>query len=195
MACFTLLCDDVDLWVRYYFGMDLHSVEEVMLECDRVISEAQARQLRAIAELGRRSGSEFDPDQVALVMRWSGHRAADRLALAQRLTDVLPASLAALESGTIDLYKAKCISNLTLPLTREQAQAVEAKALEKASEQTGASLRQRLRRLVSRVDPDGAAERAKAKKADRHAGLVVEDDDMAKLYVYLCADKAMAPRC
>jgi hypothetical protein len=118
--------------------------------------------------------------------------AADRLALAERATDVLGASLDALESGAIDLYKLETICDVTSGLTPEQAREVEAKALTKAPEQTAASLCQRLRRLVLRADPEGAAQRAKARKEDRYAALIPDEDDMVKAYVYLCADKALA---
>jgi hypothetical protein len=170
--------------------MKTRAVEDLVLDCQRVIDAAHARQLRAIAALS--SGSIFDSQQLALLMRWSDRRAADRLALAARLVDVLPASLDALESGVIDLYQAESIADLTETLTPEKAQEVEALALVKAPQQTGANLRQYLRRQVIKVDPEGAAERAKAKKADRCAGLVSEEDDMAKFFVYLCADKALA---
>jgi hypothetical protein len=53
-------------------------------------------------------------------------------------------------------------------------------------------MRQRARRIVLRVDPRGAQERAAEAKAQRCVGFEPEDDGMAKLYAYVPADKAVA---
>jgi uncharacterized protein DUF222 len=53
-------------------------------------------------------------------------------------------------------------------------------------------MRQRARRIVLRVDPAGARDRAVAAKAARCAGLQSEEDGMAKVYAVVPAEKAVA---
>jgi len=172
--------------------LGIKELEDVILECQKGISANQARQLRAMALLSRKSGSEFDADQIALLLRWPPGWATNRLALACRMADVLAASLAALEAGAIDLYKAESLSDVTRGLTLEQAREVEAIVLRKAPEQTGLAMRRYARRVVARVDPEGARSRAAVRKSHRRATLVPEDDDMATMSVYVTADKAVA---
>jgi hypothetical protein len=88
--------------------------------------------------------------------------------------------------------KVQTVHDLTMNLWPEHAREVEDLVLERASEQTGAQMRQRARRIVMRVDPRGARERAAEAKAQRCVGLESEEDGMAKLFAYVPADKAVA---
>ncbi|MEO6085814.1 MAG: DUF222 domain-containing protein, partial [Umezawaea sp.] len=129
---------------------------------------------------------------MALLLTWSSTWAADQVALAEGVVERLPASLEALERGEIDLYKVRTVHELTMDLPPELARQVEERVLEKAAEQTGAQMRQRARRIVLRVDPTGARERAAAAKTRRCAGMHSEEDGMATVYAVVPAEKAVA---
>ena len=123
-----------------------------------------------MAEIAARFGGEYKSEQVGLLLKWSPNWAADRVDLAEKVVDRLPASLAALERGEIDLYKAQTVHELTMNMSAEHAREVEDRVLERAAEQTGAA----------------------EAKAQRCVGFESEDDDMAKLCAYVPADKAVA---
>jgi hypothetical protein len=137
-----------------------------------------------MTEIALRYGGECQSEQVGLLLKWSPNWAADRVDLAEKVVDRLPASL--------DLYKVQTVHELTMNLSPEHAREVEDRVLERAADQTGAQMRQRARRIVMRVDPRGATERGAEAKAQRSVGLESEDDGMAKLYAYVPADKAVA---
>ncbi|HEY3261005.1 MAG TPA: DUF222 domain-containing protein, partial [Pseudonocardiaceae bacterium] len=83
-----------------------------MQHWERVIAHAQAEQLKAIAELvelRRQPNGQFSDytiDEIALALNISGIAAGYRLDLALDLTQRLPATLAALDTGQIDLPRA-----------------------------------------------------------------------------------------
>src|SRR5438046_2235422 len=78
--------------------------------------------------------------------------------LAVSLTRRLPATLAALAEGTIDLNRAKLIDQYTSSLDAGLARAVERRVLVRAEHQTTGQLRASLQRAVLAADP-AAAER------------------------------------
>jgi uncharacterized protein DUF222 len=171
---------------------EIRQLEDALLECQRGINSLHARQLRIIAEIAATDGSRYRAEQVALLLRWSSIWAADQVAFAESVVGRLSGSLAALERGEIDLYKVRTVHELTMNLSPEVAREVEERVLERAAEQTGAQMRQRARRIVLRVDPAGARDRAVAAKAARCAGLQSEEDGMAKVYAVVPAEKAVA---
>jgi hypothetical protein len=130
--------------------------------------------------MAARDGGEYESEQVGLLLKWSPNWAADRGGLAEKVVDRLPASLAALERGEIGLYKVQTVNESTMNLSPEHAREVEDRVLERASVQTGAQMRQRTRRIVMRVDPRGARERAAEAKAQRCVDLGSEEDGMGE---------------
>ncbi|MEO6089478.1 MAG: DUF222 domain-containing protein [Umezawaea sp.] len=171
---------------------EILELEEIALECQRGINSLHARLLRALAGIAARSDGRYRSEQVALLLTWTSTWAADQVALAEGVVARLPASLAALERGEIDLYEVRTVHELTMNLSPELAREVEERVLEKAAGQTGAQMRQRARRIVLGVDPTGARERAAAAKTRRCAGVQSEEDGMAKVYAVVPADKAVA---
>jgi hypothetical protein len=112
----------------------MHELEDVLPECQRVINSTHATQLRAMAEIAARDGGEFKSEQVGLLLKWSTNWAADRVHLAEKVVDRLPASLAAPERGEIDLCKVQTVHDLTMNLSPEHARQVEDRVLERAAE-------------------------------------------------------------
>ncbi|MEO6087500.1 MAG: DUF222 domain-containing protein, partial [Umezawaea sp.] len=173
-------------------GNEIRELEEIVLECQRGINSLHARLLRALAGIAARSDGRSRSESVSLLLTWSSNWAADQVAFAVGVVGRSQGSLAALERGEIDLYKVRTVHELTMNLPPDLAREVEERVLEKAAEQTGAQLRQRARRIVARVDPVGARERAAEAKAARCAGFVSEEDGMAKVYAVVPAEKAVA---
>ncbi len=135
----------------------------------KLTSWAQAQELAAVAELGRRRGvmddpeadrdpvrelsAEFAPNEVALALTLTQYAAEWWMSLAVSMSRRLPATWSALSQGTIDLGRAKLIDAWTTPLDDELARAVERKVLVRAGQQTTGQLRASLQRAVISVDP------------------------------------------
>lgn len=177
-------------------GMDADEALEAAARWDRVIAYAQAQQLRVLARFAAlRSGSEleeFTADEVAPVLHLSRVAADARLELATRLVTCLPETLDALQAGTIDLPKARAISEATDVLEQDATTTVQNRVLDRASTQTTGELRAALRRAVLAADPDAAAHRHRAARADRRVQLHPHQDGMGALWALLPADDATA---
>ena len=157
----------------------------------KLTSWAQAQELAAVAELGRRRGvmddpeldrdpvrelsAEFAPNEVALALTLTQYAAEWWTSLAVSMSRRLPATWSALSEGTIDLARAKLIDLWTTPLDDELARAVERKVLVRAGQQTTGQLRASLQRAVISVDP-AAAERRRA-QAEKRARVELAGED------------------
>jgi hypothetical protein len=175
----------------------------------KVTSWAQAQELAAIAELGRRRAvtsevapdrtpveelaADFAPNEVALALTLTQCAADDWMSLAVSLAARLPATLAALRSGKIDLGRAKLIDQFTTPLDSELAGKVEDRVLAKAEQQTTGQLRASLQRAVISVDPEAAERRRKQAERNARVELTGEPEGTASLFGrYLPAAQAAA---
>ena len=157
----------------------------------KLTSWAQAQELAAVAELGRRRGvmddpelerdparelaAEFAPNEVALALTLTQYAAEWWTNLAVSMSRRLPATWSALSEGTIDLGRAKLIDLWTTPLDDDLAQAVERKVLVRAGQQTTGQLRASLQRAVISVDP-AAAERRRS-QAEKNARVELSGED------------------
>ncbi len=175
----------------------------------KVTSWAQAQELAAIAELGRRRGvtcevapdrtpveelaADFAPNEVALALTLTQCAADYWMILAVSLASRLPATLAALRSGKIDLGRARLIDQCTTPLDSELAGKVEDRVLAKAEHQTTGQLRASLQRAVISVDPEAAERRRKQAERNARVELTGEPEGTASLFGrYLPAAQAAA---
>ncbi|MDQ4039500.1 MAG: 13E12 repeat family protein [Actinomycetota bacterium] len=175
---------------------------------------AEAGQLADIAELARRRRHadeleraehaargghgepgqlmEFLVDEIALAARISRVAASHRVDLAQDLAWQLPAVLAALSSGRIDLIRARIIAEDTRSLVNEVRVAVADAVLTKAPDQTPSTLRTAVARAVHIIDPAGTEDRHTADRADRRVTLTPRANGMSELWAFLPADAAAA---
>jgi hypothetical protein len=136
----------------------------------RIASWAAGRELAAVAELARRrppdglpgSGREFAADEMAVALTLTVRAAQDERDLACHLSTVLPATLAALQDGRLDLAKARVIANGTAELDPGHAAAVEAAVLPEPPGQTTGQLRAAVTRAVLTADPSAAARQREA---------------------------------
>ena len=111
--------------------------------------------------------SPFASYELSLALTLTGRSATAYLDFAVELASRLPATLAALEAGQIDIIRARIIAEATHMLSGEHAAAVEDRIFPRAGRQTSGQLRAALARAVLAADP-GAA-RARREQAQRDA--------------------------
>ncbi|WP_240519565.1 HNH endonuclease signature motif containing protein [Amycolatopsis antarctica] len=165
----------------------------VMRDAEAARSHAEAVQVRAVA---RFAALCEDPRgvaaEIALTLATTEHRAQRMVAMAQALTTRLPETLAAMETGVIDAYKASKIVDATNPLSDEHAAAVDAAMAGRVDGRNPSSIRRAVVRQVAHVDPGGHAERARRRRLDRRVQLVHQDDAMSTLIADLPTETATA---
>jgi hypothetical protein len=157
-------------------GIDDDCLTGVIRAWRRITSWATGRELAAVAELARRrpvdglpgSGYEYVADELAAALALTTRTAAGERDLAWQLATLLPATLAALAAGQIDLAKARVIADGTAELTAGHAAAVEAAVLPKAAGQTSGQLRAAVARAVLAADPAAATRQREAAQARAH---------------------------
>src|SRR5439155_5792547 len=125
------------------------------LQRERAILDA--RMARAMAHFhGLRQDFEdgkYAGDEIAAALSWSPLTAGNQLADARGLVERLPDTLVAMESGQLDMVKARAILDWTEPLPIDQAREVAATVQEWSVGRTAAAVRQKLSREVHKVDP------------------------------------------
>ncbi|MFJ4102028.1 HNH endonuclease signature motif containing protein [Amycolatopsis japonica] len=129
-------------------------------------------------------------EEVALAFSVSRNQAYLLVETSCALVRRLPNTLAALENGDIDLYKASKVSQLTRDVSDEVAAEVDAWMADRLAGRDPTAIRKSVDHAVQKFDPDGYRERAAAKRALRHVSLEHEDEAMSKLSGYLPAEVA-----
>jgi hypothetical protein len=163
-------------------------------DCDRVADAgdrgpvADGGDYRPVADAGRDERDPvaeleagFAPNEVALALTLTQGGAEYWMDLAVSLSGRLPATLAALGEGTIDLNRAKLIDQFTGSLDIDHAQAVERRVLVRAPDQTSGQLRASLQRAVLAVDPAAAERRRQQAEARAWVTLFGDHDGTASL--------------
>jgi hypothetical protein len=125
--------------------------------------------------------AEFASNEVALALTLTQGSAENWMDLAVSLTRRLPATLAALSEGTIDLNRAKLIDHYTGTLDVKLARAVERRVLVRAGHQTTGQLRASLQRAVLVADPAAAERRRQEAEKGAWVGLFGDHDGTASL--------------
>ena len=186
--------------------LDDHDLIEAIRGFEQVVAWAGARQAGLLAEFARRRPAHpadradstdvagvgrYAPDEVGLALTLSRGTAGERLARAVRLREVLPATLAAWDSGLLDAAKVRAIHDATLYLSDGAARAIQERVLPRAPRQTLAQLRSALARAVIAVDPHAANERHRAARQRRRVTISPEQDGMASLWAFLTAPDAL----
>ncbi len=154
-------------------------------------AEAAARAYpgpRASADMALRAAHA----EIGAALRLSDVAAASRLQTARALTVQLPAVHAALAAGDISFWQAHAIVDATSALSDEKARWVAGRVLGRARHQTVGQLRRCLRRAVLAVEPQSAADRARAAHADRSLDWWPLPDGMAELRLIASASEVMA---
>jgi Domain of unknown function (DUF222) len=110
----------------------------------------------ADAELDPRvlSAGEALIEEIAAALTVTGNAATALMHTARQLARCLPGTRAALETGRIDLAKARIICDATEGLPDHTAAVLETAVLERAPRQTTGQLRRRIKTLARRLAPD-----------------------------------------
>ncbi|WP_165036550.1 HNH endonuclease signature motif containing protein, partial [Candidatus Protofrankia californiensis] len=137
-------------------------------------------------------GAGFAAEEIAAELHLSPAAAAAQLELAVTAVSRLPATLAALDTGDIDLGRLRATVEATAALSDEQAAAVEARVLARGGRASHSLFRQALRRAVLAADPDGARRRQVQARQDRQVRVRPVEDGMAELWALLPAADAQA---
>ncbi|MBB5851545.1 hypothetical protein HDA45_001632 [Amycolatopsis umgeniensis] len=140
------------------------------------------------AEAGgsRRSVTE----EVALRFSVSRNQASLLLEISCALVSRLPNTLAALEDGDIDLYKASKVSQLTREVSDEVAAQVDAFMAGRLAKRDAGAIRKSVNGAVQKFDRAGYKERAEKKRARRHVSLEHDDETMSTLSGFLPSEVA-----
>ena len=156
------------------------------------ICRLEAGYLRKVAELSRVGGSTRSViNELALALRLGKDQAGKEIAHAQALTRLLPRTLAALEDGVIDRYKAGKVVDGFAVLDDEQTRRAD-EILATRLEKTSDNLSRAIARVVNNVDPDGYQARCKQRRRDRKVTLTPQDHGMSSLTAELPAEVASA---
>ncbi|WP_340688597.1 DUF222 domain-containing protein [Amycolatopsis coloradensis] len=129
-------------------------------------------------------------EEVALAFSISRNQAYLLAETSCALVARLPNTLAALENGDIDLYKASKVSQLTREVSDEVAAQVDAWMAKRLAGRDPGAIRKSVDHAVQKFDPGGYRERAATKRALRHVSLEHEDETMSKLSGWLPAEVA-----
>jgi hypothetical protein len=174
--------------------MDVRRVNELVAEMEdtaRQLAMLQAVQLRQLAEYAALTGNhEYTSDELAMVLCMTMNTACKRLDLALDLTQRLPATLAAMDTGDLDLPRAQAIADATRRITPELARAIEDELLPEAIGLNPAQVRRAAAKAVQRADPAGAEKRHQDRRLDRRVEIFPGPEGMADLYAHLPAEDA-----
>jgi len=110
---------------------------------------------------------EFASVEVAAALHLTRRSAERTVDLALSLRERLPQVWKTLQSGLIDMARARVIDEETSGVDRETARMVATRVLEAASTLTTGQLRARIQRLVLETDPESAQQRYEDAVADR----------------------------
>ncbi|WP_184902507.1 HNH endonuclease signature motif containing protein [Amycolatopsis umgeniensis] len=165
--------------------LDTAFAEEVSLR------RTQGRQVRALARFAEAGGSRRSvTEEVALRFSVSRNQASLLLEISCALVSRLPNTLAALEDGDIDLYKASKVSQLTREVSDEVAAQVDAFMAGRLAKRDAGAIRKSVNGAVQKFDRAGYKERAEKKRARRHVSLEHDDETMSTLSGFLPSEVA-----
>ncbi|WP_235783397.1 HNH endonuclease signature motif containing protein [Amycolatopsis orientalis] len=147
--------------------------------------------MRSIAGFAAVGGSRRSvTEEVALAFSVTRNQAHLLVETSCALVARLPNTLAALEKGDIDLFKASKVSQLTRDVSDEVAAQVDAFMTKRLAERDPGAIRKSVEYAVQKFDPTGYEERAAKKRALRHISLEHEDETMSKLSGFLPTEMA-----
>ena len=177
-----------------------HDVVRLMVARDRVVSHLQAERAADIAEVTRRCGDddltgEFAALEVGTALRLTRTAAQHEVAFARDVTERLPLIGEMLDSGCIDVRRARVLADGTAHLSAEAGRRVVREMVDRASELTTGQLRALLRKLCLVADPEDTKRRLQRAVEDRRVVLEANPAGSANLLLLdLPPDVAAAAR-
>jgi hypothetical protein len=118
------------------------------------VSRGYARCWAAMAEVARRTTTDWETAEIAAALTFTTRRADYELRCAQTLLEHLPRVHAALASGELDHHKARVFTDYLVTVTAAQADRICARLLPAAMGWTTGQLAARLLREVHAIDPE-----------------------------------------
>jgi hypothetical protein len=167
---------------------------ELLIEQNQRVSREQARLLSLIHRVALAAPArEFGADEISCALTWTVPAATSQAELAFQLHERLPAVLASLAAGQIDLPKARVFVDVLSALDVSTAQAVAAAVLPIAPGKTTGQLRDMLRRRAIAADPAFTTARRQRSESLRQVQLHADDEGTATFVATgLPADRAAA---
>lgn len=151
-------------------------------EVGAAAAASRAARPAALAEV-----SEWAVDEVMAALGLTSRAASARLSTSITLVEQLPATLAALEAGTISWAHAVVLVDQVGPLRDDLRPGVEAALLAKAPGKTAAQLRETSRRALLRADASVAAKRLARALRGRSVRMYGDRDGTAVLTAMMAA--------
>ncbi|NKT43173.1 DUF222 domain-containing protein [Rhodococcus hoagii] len=124
---------------------------------------------------------EFAHVEVAGILGLTESAAQRMIGLGCDLRWRLSRVRAAFATGRIDLAKAHALAEILAKVSDEVLAEIEERLLDGADRTSTTRLRNRGRRLIARLDPEGARERRRRATADRDARVIARDNGMAEV--------------
>lgn len=175
-------------------GLNGHDVVTLIEARARQVAHLQAELLADMAELAHcppgtaSSGpdrqqlpDEGAADELRLALRLTRRAADDQMSLALSLTERLPRLWEALWEGSIDLRRARVISEGTDHLDEATARTVASEVLAEASQLSTGQIRARVAKLALGADPQAAKQRLEERQEDRRLVRRLNPDGTANL--------------
>src|ERR1700742_631800 len=149
-----------------------------LIECERIIRQTQAEQLRLIAELNT---DEWFATELGLALQLSPANAKYLVEWASTVTKTFPDVLDALEAGVISERSAHAIVDPAEDYRDDLAQQAVTKTLETAADRCPQQLRRSIQGRLQRLDPAEHARRREQRRRDRKVVLFDTEDGLATL--------------
>ncbi|AXB41894.1 hypothetical protein A4R43_04600 [Amycolatopsis albispora] len=163
---------------------ELHHVIVELQQNEKEISRLHARRMKLVAEFCRRSETRRGlPEQLAMALSMTRHRAASTISAAEKLTEHLPRTFALLEQGSIPLTVAERVRDATTWLPDSKLPEVDALLEDKLEGRNPTQARRITTRTAAKVDQEGHADRAKGARRGRQVRLRHGDTGTASLAV------------
>jgi hypothetical protein len=167
---------------------------DMLVTLERQAAWIAAQQQRVLARMAADQSDERNwvREDVACALRLSGMTAQRRLAVAQTLTEQLPATLVLLDRGQVSYLHAAFLAEAVFALNDKQAHAVEERVLPRSPEQTLTEFQRSVRRAVARVAAATVEEQRAEAMKQRRVCVTPRDDGMTELWALLPAEGAAA---
>jgi hypothetical protein len=181
----------IELALTDWAALSDRELTAAMAAARRQAAWTESLQLSAVRELaGRRYARHGAGDsekhrrvaaEVSIELTITHGQAEELVWLAHDLPDRLPNTWAALQTGQIDLDRAKVMADGLAALDGDMARRLDQELAEEAVASTRTRLRSRVKRAVRTADPGAHAERTKRAKNERRFEIWDNSDDTCDL--------------
>jgi hypothetical protein len=167
-------------------GLPSWDLPAYLTVCGRVQAWAAAMLTTGVAELASRAEVDGADKEVAVALGEPLGAAQRRIWFASRLRRRLPETMRRFRFGDLSQRHAEAMVEVTAPVDDpELAAEVERRALGSLAGKTANGLRKHARRILTRLDPDGVQDRARAARAQADVQFHPGEDGMAGIYAEL----------